>query len=240
MAILKHYSQLPGSSQHEDCPKGATSWCKYQADLARNDGKVTYVAVKNPLSTALYDVLLPTFNALSDVRLLSACTKCKDQNANESLHHVIWSKLPKDQNHSPAEVSFGINLAVMLFNDGHVSTMSALHHAGSLHVPQQSIRAWSSMDTSRVNQSIRYSNKDYKEKRKHKRKSKLKQLDAFQHSEGTMYKSGAFHCNKQKSPSCKQGGQRKAPVCKTCKKPRKGHRKGSCVSTTQQQNITSI
>jgi hypothetical protein len=132
MAILKHYTALPASTQHEDCPTGTSSWCKYQADLARNDGEVKYIEIKNPLSKALYEVLLPTFKALSNIGLLSACTNCKDQNANESLHHVIWSKLPKDQNHSPAEVSFGINLAVMLFNDGHVRTMSALLDAGSI------------------------------------------------------------------------------------------------------------
>ena len=126
MAILKHYSDLPGDQQHEDCPERLDSWCKFKVDLARNDSNITFIPVKNPIAKALYDVLLPTFVALSDRRLLSACEQGKDQNANESLHAVIWNILPKEQFHSPHEVSLGINLAVMIFNNGQMRTMTEM------------------------------------------------------------------------------------------------------------------
>ena len=85
MAMLKHYSaQQTSGAQHEDCSVGIQSWSKYQADKARDDGETTFQEIKDPISPALYDVLLPTFIALGDIRLLSACSQCKDQNANES------------------------------------------------------------------------------------------------------------------------------------------------------------
>jgi hypothetical protein len=77
-------------------------------------------------------------------------------------------------------------------------------------VPQESLHAWISIDKTRVNTSIRHSKQEYKEKRRHRRKSKIKQLDAFKHSEGVMYKSGAFHANKDQAATSKPG-QRKAP-----------------------------
>ena len=41
-AVLYHYSEAyDPASQHQFCPQGGESWCKYQADLA--NGTTTYV-----------------------------------------------------------------------------------------------------------------------------------------------------------------------------------------------------
>ena len=38
------------------------------------------------------------------------------QNANKSLHHVIWGSAPKDQYTSQIENSLSVNLGVLIFN----------------------------------------------------------------------------------------------------------------------------
>lgn len=230
MAILKHYSDIPTDQQHEDCPEGTSSWCKFQADKARNDGIPTFIPVKNPISQALYDVLLPTFIALSDKRLLVACEQGKDQNANESLHHVIWNLVPKEQHHSPQEVSLGINLAVMLFNIGQESTMRRVLTAGDQLYPTSSVNIWCNIDDNRIHQSQRQATDSCKITRKNKRAEKVKQLDAFKNQEGEMYKSGHFHITSTSSKA------RRAPVCKVCQQPRKGHSRGPC---SQQIHVPS-
>jgi hypothetical protein len=122
MAILKHYTDLPTDTRHEDCPSGLQSWCKHQVDIVRGDGVITFQEVKNPLSTAIYEVLLPIFTDLSSTNLLAGCGRGLTQNANESLHHCIWNIVPKDMFHSPAEVSLGIDMAVPIL------TMDSCQH----------------------------------------------------------------------------------------------------------------
>jgi hypothetical protein len=225
MAILKHYSEMPEEDQHADCPKGLESWCRYQVDTARGDDVTTYVPVKNPISPALHEVLLPTFKALGDKKLLQACQQCKDQNANESLHSVIWNVVPKDQYHSPQEVSLGINIAVGLFNDGQRATLSPLMENMGISTSPSSTDMWLDMDTKRVKQSEKRHTEEYKTVRREKRKGKLRKLDAFSHIEGETYKSGAFHSNIQSAKP------RRAPKCSKCGKPTKGHKKGVCSSS---------
>ena len=170
-------------------------------------------------------MLLPTFTALSDIRLLNACSGCKDQNANESLHSVIWSRVPKIQSHSPAEVSLGINMAVMLFNDGYRESMEALYQSANLSIAPLSFRVWDILDKTRVEKSMKRTQNPYKEQRRNKRQSKLKQLDAFKRKEGPTYQSNAFHVTSLGASS----GKRKPPVCSICKQPRKGHRSRGCI-----------
>ena len=81
-------------------------------------GTSTYVQPKNALPTAVVDFIKQVFTSLSSLSLLQKTQWALTQNANESLHHVIWSLAPKDQYNSNAEVSLAINLAVMRFNTG--------------------------------------------------------------------------------------------------------------------------
>lgn len=54
--------------------KGETSWCKWQADKA--SGTNNYRPLKNPLSSALVEVLKPVFEKLSSLQLLQGAKKC--------------------------------------------------------------------------------------------------------------------------------------------------------------------
>ena len=52
------------------------------------------------------------------VMLLSRCLLHKTQNANESLHHSIWSKCTKRQYHQAKKVQFAVIAAIAEFNYG--------------------------------------------------------------------------------------------------------------------------
>ena len=94
-AILDHYSSTPENPMHDNCPLGAESFCSYNRDKAT--GLKTHVPTANPFTTELRDVLLPVFTKLGSRDFLDKCKNTRTQNANESLHHVIWSLAPKDQ-----------------------------------------------------------------------------------------------------------------------------------------------
>jgi hypothetical protein len=150
--------------------------------------------VKNPLPPAVYDELLPTFMALSDRNLLSGCLDGLTQNANESLHHNIWNLVPKEQYHSPNEVSLGISLAVAAFNDGWQATMVAIMlRSQSNVVPEQSMFLWDTLDSKRIREGQRANDPQIKEKRRERRKAAKKAADGFQAAEGVTYASGEFH-----------------------------------------------
>jgi len=68
MAIPFHYASTRDEPQHHFCPVGETSWCKWQADKA--SGTNNYRPLKNPLSSALVEVLKPVFEKLSSLQLL--------------------------------------------------------------------------------------------------------------------------------------------------------------------------
>ena len=113
-AILKHYSDLPDKNKHEDCPTGTSSWWSYQKDKACKTR--TYQPVKNPFAPALVEVMQPLFDRLGSEQFLAGCEQCLTQNANESLHHVIWGMAPKDQHRAQAETRLATHLGVLLFN----------------------------------------------------------------------------------------------------------------------------
>ena len=125
MAILDNYSSTPEEPRHENCPKGDNSWCSYQRAVAKKDVNL-HVPIKNPICPAIYERIKPAFERLSSVPFLEGCVNAYTQNANESLHHVIWGLAPKDQNHSSQEIRIAINLGVCLFNDGFEATATEL------------------------------------------------------------------------------------------------------------------
>lgn len=148
MAILFHYASTRDEPQHHFCPVGETSWCKWQADKA--SGTNNYRPLKNPLSSALAEVLKPVFEKLSSLQLFARSEKCLTQNQNESLHHVIWSYLPKGEYHSPSETELGTALAVGHFNDGMYSFNSKLFQETNLKIGNANKLLWRTIDQHRM------------------------------------------------------------------------------------------
>ena len=102
-----------GDMSHDYCLPGPDSWCKYQVDLAL--GTNTQQPCQWSLWPAIVVAIMPIFWDLSDIGLLSFCSRAMTQNQNENLHHAIWSLVPKEQYNSTTEVELAINLAVLYF-----------------------------------------------------------------------------------------------------------------------------
>ena len=62
--------------------------------------------------------------------MLERCVKGQTQNANESLHHVIWLRCPKEGFVGRNTVETAVALAVASFNDGAKSVDDLLRSMG--------------------------------------------------------------------------------------------------------------
>lgn len=188
-AILKHYSSTPENPRHEDCPTGPDSWCTYNNDSAK------HVPIKDPLPPAVVDVVQPIFDRLGKVEFLVGCEKCLTQNANESLHHLIWSLAPKEQYTSQYETSLAVSLGIMIYNSGMEKTMNKLMSKLNIPVSNSMLAAWRNMDKQRIYSADYKTKPNIKQRRKKRKREKTKKADAFVHQEGIQYKSQQFYTN---------------------------------------------
>ena len=62
--------------------------------------------------------MVPVYERMSDTNLLSRMVKGKTQNANESLHSVIWSRCPKTVFVGVRRVCGAVASAIARFNEG--------------------------------------------------------------------------------------------------------------------------
>jgi hypothetical protein len=76
-------------------------------------------------------------------------------NQNKSFHHLLWSIPPKDQFHSPEEVKFGLDMAVVIFNNGLSIFGSMCADKQGLTAPASSVKLWKQLDNKRVYESTR-------------------------------------------------------------------------------------
>ncbi|GFV08764.1 uncharacterized protein TNCV_2488361 [Trichonephila clavipes] len=95
-ATLFHSISTDQKPQHFKCPTGKDSWCFFQAALARGEVPGPHVKhVKTPLKETHLAKIMPIYQRLASNELLQRCIRCVTQNANESLHSVIWGKCSK-------------------------------------------------------------------------------------------------------------------------------------------------
>ena len=147
-AILKHYSSTVDKPRHQDCPTGEDSWCSYNRDIAT--GKATHQPIKNLFPEAVVKAIQPIFNKLGDEHFLAGSEKCLTQNANESLHHVIWGMAPKEQYTSQQEASLALSLGVLIFNNGLQTTLEKLMPACDVQIHPPMTAAWKRIDSERI------------------------------------------------------------------------------------------
>lgn len=119
MATLHHYASTDKKPRHQFCPKGGESWCFYQKEKALKPRcKPSHKNMKTTLNDTVFKVLLPIYTRLSDAALLERCKGMQTQNANESLHNVIWSKVPKTIFVSKGRLELGLTQAIGEYNMG--------------------------------------------------------------------------------------------------------------------------
>ncbi|GFS59943.1 uncharacterized protein TNCV_3957391 [Trichonephila clavipes] len=95
LASLFHCSSTDKTPKHSKCPTGSTSWCFYQRALANNENPKSHSLMKTKLSEQVLEKILPVYQRLVNDELLERCSAGKTQNANESIHSVIWKNCPK-------------------------------------------------------------------------------------------------------------------------------------------------
>ena len=139
LAGLYHSSSSDDNPQHHYCPTGETSWCKWQQARAsvapppppkRGRGRPrkkkqpepeVHVAYqhKDPLPTAITEKLLPIYQKLSSVDLLSKCLDGYTQNCCEYINNLIWIRCPKRTHSGRNHLDFAVADAVCIWNDSY-------------------------------------------------------------------------------------------------------------------------
>ena len=128
LATLYHSTSTDKNLIHDYCPIGPDSWCFFQkaATEKRLPGKHVD-NVSKTLKSKFLPNLLPIYLRLSNEELLKRCCACRTQNANESLHHIIWNKCPEEKIESKRQVETAAIIAMTEFNFGCPKTIVALH-----------------------------------------------------------------------------------------------------------------
>ena len=127
MLCGRHQSEANDpASQHQFCPQGGESWCKYQADLA--NGTTTYVH-KSGLPYA-WENIKPIFQDLGSKERLSKCLHGTTQNNNKALNDVIWQKCPREVYVERFTLEIGVCSAVINFISGSQGIIKVLENRG--------------------------------------------------------------------------------------------------------------
>ena len=80
---LMHRCSTDDEPQHQFCPPGEDSWCKWQQVKA--GARVSY-SYKQAILKAVFEAIKPTYIQLADKKLLERRLMGATQNAKESLH----------------------------------------------------------------------------------------------------------------------------------------------------------
>ena len=183
-AILYHRGSSDRKPMHKYCPKGADSWCGWQRDRKSYTHHGT-------IPPAIFEELKPIFTRLSDRELLERCVKGQTQNANESLHHVIWQRCPKERFAGRHTVETAVALAVASFNDGAKSVCALLQSMG-LGERDHTLQALVRKDKLRLYHAAYKGTEFRKQERKRKRRAKKGRDETLKTREGDMYVAGRF------------------------------------------------
>lgn len=121
-ATYFHKLSSDDKPQHSLCPKGETSWCKYQKSLITGE-KYTH---KNSVPEAVMSTIKPIFQDLTDKNLLEKCTHGRTQNPNEALNNVIWTRISKNNFVTLPTLRVGVMDAIITFNYGALGKVRVL------------------------------------------------------------------------------------------------------------------
>ena len=114
-AVFHHSLSSDEKPDHQFCPSGSDSWCKYNRALADNEQPPKHTP-KLPMDLSPF--IKPVFTELSKLELLEKCVLGANQNQNESFNSIIWSQCPKTGFCSHISVEIAVYLAAITFNHG--------------------------------------------------------------------------------------------------------------------------
>lgn len=138
--------------QHTNCGK----WCPLKSGHGDPD--------KNQLPQYILDEIKPIFTALSSDELLKKCLHGGTQNSNESFHHIIWERCPKEIFVGRVRLEVAVAEATVVYNDGEVTRLGIFDKLG-LDVGVHCLQYFSRTDNMRVKRSRKQRSVDQRRER---------------------------------------------------------------------------
>lgn len=119
-ATWYHMRSTDEKPQHDLCPPGKDSWCFVQRALAQDPPATpgSHHLEHDHLPEVVADGLKPIYERLGSKSLLEKCSKGRTTNSNESIHHLLWSRCPKDKFVALTQVQLACIQTVIQFNEG--------------------------------------------------------------------------------------------------------------------------
>lgn len=192
-STLDHCRSTDDNPLHGNCPSGSDSWCFYQRDLSN---KVTprkhSDCIKTPLNKTVYEYMLPLYKRLSTEQLLKRCALGLTQNANESLHGLIWSKCPKVNFTAKRRVDAAVGEGICVYNEGYMITMSSLLQKARISPGRNTIHFAEKKDLQRLRLRNVRSSEKYRKYRKLVKAAQLAEEERKRAREGNSYGAGQF------------------------------------------------
>ena len=118
-----HSISTDDNPQHQYCPEGAESWCKYNKALAL----LQDVPPHSPTIPAdLQQYVKPVFEELCKEELLKKCLLGATQNRNEYFNSLVWVRAPKTEYVTKSTIQIVVSHAVLMFNSGRRTIASVM------------------------------------------------------------------------------------------------------------------
>ncbi|CAK9829653.1 hypothetical protein ANTRET_LOCUS6952 [Anthophora retusa] len=182
MATFHHLSSTNEKPQHDDCPPGADSWCKWRVAQALGQE----FDHPPPLHEDVRKHIRPIYEDLSRDDLLERFLGGHTQNANESFNAIVWRLAPKHLNGGLKIVEIAAFLAVGIFNEGFSFVLQTMQQL-TITIGQQSKRFAENEDKRRIKQQERRSLHCTKEARASRKEEKAAELQLFEEEEDLFY-----------------------------------------------------
>ena len=185
MATFYHYTSTNEKPQHDGCPPGADSWCKWRVAQALGQE----FDHPDPLHEDVQKHIRPIYEDLSRDDLLERCLGGHTQNANESFNAIVWRLAPKHLNCGKKIIEIAAFLAAGMFNEGFSFVLQTMQHL-NIVIGEQSKGFADNDDKRRIEQQERRSLDATKEARTFRQQQKTAQLEQFEEEEGLLYGPG--------------------------------------------------
>lgn len=189
-AIMATYYHLCATNtnaekNHENCPPGADSWCKYQAAQAKGEA----YDHPPPLHPDVQKHIFSIYQDLSNKDLLERCIGGHTQNANESFNATIWRLAPKHLNVGIKIIEIAAYIAACVFNEDYNSVLKIMNIL-EIKIGQQCRMFAEMYNEKRINRQERRSLTATKEARSAHKQEKLEQNELYEETEGLLYAPG--------------------------------------------------
>lgn len=184
-ATYYHKISTDEKPQHDFCPVGENSWCKWQQH------KVAKTPFSHPpaLDKETQDILKRIYEKLSQNELLERCLGSNTQNDNESFNACVWRLAPKHVFCGKKILEIATYTAACIFNEGQKPILKILEVMGCSLGPG-SLSFAEDCDNARVQRADQRSSFASKAARIARREARAAEEEVYDEEEGTMYGPG--------------------------------------------------